>query len=59
MHDTIRMKEHLPVIRRSGLTAVWMGVEDLTGTLVKKGQSESKTWKPSACCGKAASIPSP
>ena len=43
VHDTIRMKEHLPVIRRSGLTAVWMGVEDLTGTLVKKGQSESKT----------------
>jgi hypothetical protein len=43
VHDTIRIKEHLPLIRKSGLTAVWMGVEDLTGTLVKKGQSESKT----------------
>lgn len=43
VHDTIRIKEHLPVIRQSGLVAVWMGVEDLTGTLVKKGQSESKT----------------
>lgn len=43
VHDTIRMREHLPVIRRSGLTAVWMGVEDLTGTLVKKGQNENKT----------------
>jgi radical SAM superfamily enzyme YgiQ (UPF0313 family) len=43
VHDTIRLQEHLPVIRESGLTAVWMGVEDLTGTLVKKGQSESKT----------------
>lgn len=43
VHDTIRIKEHLPLIRRSGLTAVWMGVEDLTGTLVKKGQSENKT----------------
>lgn len=43
VHDTIRMQEHLPVIRRSGLAAVWMGVEDLTGTLVKKGQNESKT----------------
>lgn len=43
VHDTIRIKEHLPVIRQSGLFAVWMGVEDLTGTLVKKGQSESKT----------------
>ena len=43
VHDTVRIKEHLPLIRRSGLNAVWMGVEDLTGTLVKKGQSESKT----------------
>lgn len=43
VHDTIRMQEHLPLIRDAGLFAVWMGVEDLTGTLVKKGQSESKT----------------
>ncbi|HEY2816504.1 MAG TPA: radical SAM protein, partial [Casimicrobiaceae bacterium] len=43
VHDTIRIQEHLPVIRESGLFAVWMGVEDLTATLVKKGQSESKT----------------
>jgi radical SAM superfamily enzyme YgiQ (UPF0313 family) len=43
VHDAIRLQEHLPLIRRSGMAAVWMGVEDLTGTLVKKGQSESKT----------------
>lgn len=43
VHDTLRMREHLPSIREAGLLAVWMGVEDLTGTLVKKGQSESKT----------------
>ena len=43
VHDTIRLKEHLPLIRRSGLAAIWMGVEDLTGTLVKKGQNQSKT----------------
>lgn len=43
VHDTIRLQEHLPVIRQAGMRAVWMGVEDLTGTLVKKGQSESKT----------------
>ncbi|MGE0606175.1 MAG: radical SAM protein, partial [Pirellulales bacterium] len=43
VHDTIRIQEHLPTIRRAGLFAVWMGVEDLTGTLVKKGQNESKT----------------
>lgn len=43
VHDTIRIREHLPVIRESGMFAVWMGIEDLTATLVKKGQSESKT----------------
>lgn len=43
VHDTIRIKEHLPLIRQAGLQAVWMGVEDLTGTLVKKGQNENKT----------------
>lgn len=43
VHDTLRLREHMPTIRRSGLSAVWMGVEDLTGTLVKKGQNESKT----------------
>ena len=43
VYDTIRMQEYLPVIRESGMFAVWMGVEDLTATLVKKGQSESKT----------------
>ena len=43
VHDTIRIQQHLPVIRESGLFAVWMGVEDLTATLVKKGQTESKT----------------
>jgi radical SAM superfamily enzyme YgiQ (UPF0313 family) len=43
VHDTLRIQEHLPLIRDAGLFAVWMGVEDLTGTLVKKGQSESKT----------------
>lgn len=43
VHDTIRIQEHLPLIRQAGMRAVWMGVEDLTGTLVKKGQNESKT----------------
>jgi len=43
VHDTIRMQEHLPVIRRSGLRALWLGVEDITATLVKKGQNKDKT----------------
>lgn len=43
IHDTIRLREHLALVRQSGLSAVWLGVEDLTGTLVKKGQNEDKT----------------
>ncbi len=37
VHDTIRLKEHLPVIRQSGLRALWMGVEDITASLVQEG----------------------
>jgi radical SAM superfamily enzyme YgiQ (UPF0313 family) len=43
VHDTLQMKEHLPLIHRSGCRALWLGVEDMTATLVKKGQSVSKT----------------
>src|SRR5438045_5368361 len=37
------MKEHLPLIRKSGCRALWLGVEDMTATLVNKGQSVDKT----------------
>ncbi len=43
IHDTIRMREHLPVMRQAGLRALWLGVEDITGALVNKGQCEEKT----------------
>ncbi len=43
IHDTLRMKEHLPLIRKSGVRALWIGVEDMTATLIKKGQSVDKT----------------
>lgn len=43
VHDTVRLQEHLPVVRRAGLMAVWLGVEDLTASLVKKGQDRDKT----------------
>jgi radical SAM superfamily enzyme YgiQ (UPF0313 family) len=43
VHDTVRLKEHLPLIRQSGLRALWMGVEDITASLVRKGQSKDKT----------------
>ncbi len=43
VHDTLLMAEHLPLVRESGCRALWLGVEDMTATLVKKGQSVDKT----------------
>ena len=43
IHDTLQMKDHLPTLRRAGLWALWLGVEDMSGTLVKKGQTTDKT----------------
>jgi hypothetical protein len=37
------MRDHLPTARRAGLRALWLGVEDMTATLIKKGQSVDKT----------------
>ena len=43
VHDTLQMKDHLPLVRESGCRALWLGVEDMTATLVNKGQSVDKT----------------
>jgi hypothetical protein len=43
VHDTLQLKEHLGTFRGAGLRAIWMGVEDLTATFVKKGQSVDRT----------------
>ena len=43
VHDTLELKEHLPLARNAGIRALWLGVEDMTATLVKKGQSVGKT----------------
>ena len=43
VHDTHRLKRFLPLFRDAGLRALWLGVEDMTATLVKKGQSVEKT----------------
>jgi len=43
VHDTLKMKDHLRTVRGAGVRALWLGVEDMTGTLVKKGQSVDKT----------------
>ena len=43
VRDTLRMKQHLPVVARAGVAALWMGVEDMTATLIRKGQSVDTT----------------
>jgi hypothetical protein len=43
VHDTLRLKDHLPDVRNAGVRSLWLGVEDMTATLVNKGQSVSKT----------------
>ncbi len=43
VHDTIKLAEHLPLIRKAGIRAIWIGVEDMSGTLVRKGQGEDET----------------
>ncbi len=43
VHDTLKLREHLPLIRKAGIRSLWLGVEDMTATLVKKGQSVDKT----------------
>jgi hypothetical protein len=43
VHDTLKLQDHLRLARRAGIRALWLGVEDMTATLVKKGQSVDKT----------------
>ena len=43
VHDTLQLKDHLPLIRESGCRALWLGVEDMSGALVKKGQTSDNT----------------
>jgi hypothetical protein len=37
------MQQHLPLVRKAGVRSLWLGVEDMTGTLVNKGQGAGKT----------------
>ena len=43
IHDTLKMKDHLDLAHEAGCRALWIGVEDMTATLIKKGQSVDKT----------------
>jgi radical SAM superfamily enzyme YgiQ (UPF0313 family) len=41
--DVHRNRDLLPLCRRAGLRAIWFGIEDITATLVNKGQTADKT----------------
>ncbi|MDP6546513.1 MAG: radical SAM protein [Phycisphaerae bacterium] len=59
IHDTLKMKDHLPLIRRAGLWALWLGVEDMSGTLVRKGQTADKTLEAFALLRESGIFPVP
>ncbi len=59
VHDTLVMKEHLPLIRDAGCRALWLGVEDMTATLVNKGQSVNKTTEAFGLLREAGICPMP
>jgi hypothetical protein len=41
--DVFTNRDLLPMCRSAGLRGIWFGLEDLTGDLVKKGQSADRT----------------
>ena len=41
--DVLKNQDLLPLARDAGLRNLWLGIEDLTGCLVKKGQTVEKT----------------
>ena len=56
VHDTLRMKDHLPLIREAGCRALWVGVEDMTGDADQEGPDRGPTpWRHSAGCETRAS----
>jgi len=41
--DTYRNRDLLPLARDAGVHALWFGIEDLTATLINKGQKPTQT----------------
>jgi radical SAM superfamily enzyme YgiQ (UPF0313 family) len=41
--DTYKNRDLLPLAREAGMYALWFGIEDLTATLIKKGQKPAVT----------------
>lgn len=59
VHDTIKMQKHLPLIRKAAIRALWLGVEDMTGSLVNKGQTVDNTRRAFQMLRKNGIIPNP
>jgi len=59
VHDTIKMAEHLPLVRKAGFRAFWLGVEDMTGSLVSKGQTVDSTTRAFQLLRKNGIVPNP
>ena len=59
VHDTLAMREHLPQVRRAGVRALWLGVEDMTGALVRKGQNADQTQEAFRLLADAGILPMP
>lgn len=59
VHDTLQMKPHLRLARRAGVRMLWLGVEDMTATFVRKGQSVDKTREAFEALSKAGINPMP
>ena len=57
--DTWKNRDLLRPARRSGLRALWLGIEDVTATLIRKGQSASKTAELFALMNKTGICPMP
>jgi radical SAM superfamily enzyme YgiQ (UPF0313 family) len=57
--DTWKNRDLLRPARRSGLRALWLGIEDLTATLIRKGQSVNKTADLFALMNKTGICPMP
>ncbi|MFW6133602.1 MAG: B12-binding domain-containing radical SAM protein [Planctomycetota bacterium] len=59
VHDTLKMAPHLPLVRLAGFRALWLGVEDLSGKLIRKGQDADKTTKAFALLRSYGIAPNP
>ncbi len=59
VHDTWTMRDHLRLFHKAGLRALWIGVEDITATLVRKGQSVDRTTETFRLLRDAGILPMP